>query len=369
LPANREESDPAVSWLRLEKPSADGRALSFHERFFNSNYPKYVFGINGFTDALLGQVNIDGLVDEFSSLSEYRGVPLVSLDEIPNNALVVNVVVIGKPLVAEKKLSQFGFEHLSYFNLLNTRTVNLPPVDYQEGAQSEIHTNLEKHQWLYKKLEDNTSRNQLQNILNFRLTKDLRFMRGFSAAEEFQYFEEFLKLAPTGEVFVDVGGYDGATTAEFIRRVDAYDQIYFFEPDAKNMALAKQLLSGHSDIKYFDLGLAEKSKKLKFDEAGAATRLGNRGSTTVQVRALDEVIGSPVSFIKMDIEGGEALALRGATRTISRYHPRLAIAGYHKPSDLWEISELILSIREDYSVYLRHYTEGISETVLFFIPK
>lgn len=49
-------------------------------------------------------------------------------------------------------------------------------------------------------------------------------------------------------------------------------------------------------------------------------------------------------------------------------HPKIAISVYHKSSDFRKIPEQILSIRSDYKIYLRHYTESIYETVMFFIP-
>ena len=70
----------------------------------------------------------------------------------------------------------------------------------------------------------------------------------------------------------------------------------------------------------------------------------------------------------MDIEGSELDAIEGAKNLISLNHPRLAICVYHNAGDFWKIPQRILSIRSDYRIYLRHYTESIYETVMFFIP-
>jgi FkbM family methyltransferase len=53
-------------------------------------------------------------------------------------------------------------------------------------------------------------------------------------------------------------------------------------------------------------------------------------------------LGLPkVDFIKMDIEGAEPNALRGARGTLERWHPKLSISAYHKPNDPVEIPQVI----------------------------
>lgn len=53
---------------------------------------------------------------------------------------------------------------------------------------------------------------------------------------------------------------------------------------------------------------------------------------------------------------------------ILKDYPKLAICCYHKFDDLWKIPEQVLAMRDDYSIYLRHYTNGLHETVMYFIP-
>ena len=74
-----------------------------------------------------------------------------------------------------------------------------------------------------------------------------------------------------------------------------------------------------------------------------------------------------ITFLKMDIEGSELAALRGAERIIREQRPKLAICVYHKPEDLREIPSLLLSYHPDYKLYLRHYSINETETVLYAI--
>jgi hypothetical protein len=73
----------------------------------------------------------------------------------------------------------------------------------------------------------------------------------------------------------------------------------------------------------------------------------------------------------MDIEGAEQKALIGAKNIIKKFKPKMAISIYHSPFDLFKIPEIIFNIagKDTYNIYVRHYTESIYETIMFFIPK
>jgi hypothetical protein len=69
----------------------------------------------------------------------------------------------------------------------------------------------------------------------------------------------------------------------------------------------------------------------------------------------------------MDIEGAELEALKGASETIIKHKPNLAISLYHKPQDLWEIPNFIKSLRNDYKFYLRSHGHLTFDSVLYCI--
>ena len=72
-----------------------------------------------------------------------------------------------------------------------------------------------------------------------------------------------------------------------------------------------------------------------------------------------------VTFVKMDVEGAEMEALKGAVNVIKRDHPKLAICIYHKPEDLYEIPFWIHEMFPEYKLYLRHHMYCIHETVIY----
>ena len=74
-----------------------------------------------------------------------------------------------------------------------------------------------------------------------------------------------------------------------------------------------------------------------------------------------------VDFIKMDIEGSELKALKGAEQVLRRFRPKLAISLYHKVQDFYEIPIYLDGLGLGYRFYLDHYTLYAGETVLYAI--
>lgn len=73
-------------------------------------------------------------------------------------------------------------------------------------------------------------------------------------------------------------------------------------------------------------------------------------------------------MIKMDIEGAELDALRGATETIRTARPILAVCAYHKCEHLWTLPSTISAVLPEYQISLRRYAEECWEMVYYAIP-
>ena len=167
---------------------------------------------------------------------------------------------------------------------------------------------------------------------------------------------------------MDVGGFDGYTSAEFVRLCPDYHSVYIFEPEPENGARCASRLAAYQNVEILPFGAGRETSTLRFSSDGSASAVKEDGEFEIQIRRIDDVIRDTPSFIKIDIEGSELMALEGARATISASQPVLAIAAYHRPSDMWNIPEYILGLNEDYKVFIRHYTESIYETVMYFVP-
>jgi len=356
--------------MKIDTYYKSEKAVQFCENFIKNpdNKPRYIFGRNEYAESIASFVNVDGFVDDFTEEESYLDKPIIKAESIPSDSLVV-VVVLGRPLTAKNRLDNFGIANLDYFSFYKYSGLNIMPVTFWNEFQEDYLKNTNKYNRVYDLLVDEDSKLIFSRLINFRLSGDLKYMEGFSDIQYRQYFEDFLCLKPEGEIFVDVGGYDGNTTIEFINRYPGFEAIHFFEPDATNMSMAKERLESYSNVHFHQVGLSNKTQTLRFQSYGSSSKVSKDGNVEVTVDTLDNIVSQPFTFIKLDIEGAEGEALEGGKNSIRKYHPKIAVCAYHKGDDLRRIPEQILSYRSDYNLFLRHYTEGVVETVMFFVPK
>jgi FkbM family methyltransferase len=329
---------------------------------------RFVFGQNVYTKAITSVVPVSAVVDDYTQNADFNGIPILRLKNIPHDAFVLSTAG-GRPLTVRRMLEERQVRNIDYFKFRRWSGLDLPEAVFNEDFQYYLQRDKDKLEWLFSILEDDESRKTLSKLMMFRASYDLDYLEGFSERQECQYFEDFMRLDEGKQVFVDIGGFDGATAEEFIRRCPSYDSIYVLEPEPINFRRCQEKLAGRRDLVVLPYGAGDENVSLKFSSQGSASRLSDDGEITVEVRLLDELIQVKPTFIKMDIEGAELKALKGATRSITEHGPTLAICVYHRPTDFWEIPKAVLALHSEYRVFIRHYTECIYETVMYFVPK
>lgn len=178
-----------------------------------------------------------------------------------------------------------------------------------------------------------------------------------------------------GEYFVDAGGFDGLTTLAFLNWCSGNGYSYCFEADSKNIGVLKENLRDNDRCEIIQKalwsGTADLYMKMEGNCGSAVTDQSmDDGGQKVSAVALDDILGDQlVTFIKMDIEGAELEAIRGARHIIQNQHPKLAVSIYHKYEDIWTIPSQIIEYDSGYQFYLRHYSFSDYDTVLYAIPQ
>lgn len=189
---------------------------------------------------------------------------------------------------------------------------------------------------------------------------------------QIQYFDlPQMLLGKEDEYFVDAGAFDGETSKNFFRHCEQ-GHSYVFEPNPEQFDTVREALRAWEDrVELFPYACYDENATLSFDNEyihASGSRISEAGKVKIPARRLDDVLaGRKVTLIKMDIEGSELAALRGAEQIIREQRPKLAICIYHKPEDMWEIPSLILQYNPSYKLYIRHYSITNSETVLYAI--
>ena len=157
-----------------------------------------------------------------------------------------------------------------------------------------------------------------------------------------QYYPEDIFKIDSGMTFVDCGAYDGDTMEEF-------------------ELINKGVYSANTTLN-FEI-TADQTGSYIFEDKDETA---DKNIVSIETLKLDDYV-TEADYIKMDIEGSELEALKGAAELLKRCKPKLAICIYHKLDHYTDIAEYILSLNLGYKLYVRHYTTYIYETVLYAI--
>jgi FkbM family methyltransferase len=190
------------------------------------------------------------------------------------------------------------------------------------------------------------------------------------------YFPHDLCRLSDEEVFLDCGAFDGDTLQAFLTEAAGRFRGYIaFEPDPVNFGRLReavaQLPGGRRDaITLYEAATGAADSVASFAAGDGLSSHVGQGNLEVQCYALDSILArTPVTYLKMDIEGSERETLQGARRLIETCRPVLAVSCYHRQDDLWRIPSSIAQMVDDYRFYLRPHTKEIWDTVCYAIPR
>ncbi len=178
------------------------------------------------------------------------------------------------------------------------------------------------------------------------------------------------------DVVVDAGAFTGDTVSDIIRRFGrGFGAVHCFEPNKENAENLKAFVKKNkltNKVIIHVSGLSDRAETMYFSGEGVgyhATTAEDPAGEKISTVTLDgALLRQHVDVIKMDIEGFEPKAIRGATEIIRRDTPRLAICIYHEPEHFWEIPLMLAKLLPSYTFYLRHHSLGRLETVWYASP-
>lgn len=225
--------------------------------------------------------------------------------------------------------------------------------------------------YLKRLFTDQHSLKVLEGIVKFRESLDPVDL----VSSDFNQYRHPIVRVARGDCVIDAGAWTGDSAESFSKDVGSVGQVLCFEPDED----AQTQIPSRHNVRVIAAALSDFSGEgiLQQPEPlwDGANRSGGMlvgdksgSGKAVECVTLDELELQACSAIKMDIEGSEGAAIRGAQVTIRRFRPQLMISAYHRFDDLYVLPRQISEIAP-YRFFLGHHSEAVIETVLYGDPQ
>jgi len=292
---------------------------------------------------------------------------LTELKELSQEEILKNIKANFS--IQDEKVRRYIENYLTvypYWGSLNVANNDFTAFEIRAEA---LHNHWSDYLWLYQKLEDYRSRKILFAILSNLYWFDYETLHNLRDLVWPDYFDLDIVKCDKKEVLVDLGAYTGDTVNDFISIYGQnYKKIYCYEITPDNFSKLMENTSKYPNIQCIMKGVGKENKKMKiaFNKFDMSSNvLSNKedspygdmaDSLAIDAVTIDSDIKEPVTFIKMDIEGGEQNAIIGCTEHIKKDRPKLAISVYHNNEDLWKIPRMIDEIGNgEYKLWLRYH--------------
>ena len=213
---------------------------------------------------------------------------------------------------------------------------------------------------------------------DLRLYAGAEFLYALMRDPQYVYTTNTVRIAvETGDYVMDCGACFGDMALVFADAVGPSGKVFAFEPHPRIAELCAYNFSLNERLQD-SLTLAKKAvsetvgEELSFTLAGPGSSLSDIAGTqvvAVTTTTIDHEVARNnlprLDFIKMDVEGAELQALRGAVHSIRKFKPNLAISLYHKRSAFTLIPRFIHDLDLGYRFYMNHHYINQWETVLY----
>jgi FkbM family methyltransferase len=315
-------------------------------------------------------VHVLGFIDNDSSLHGQlvEGLPVFSPHK---DHLVGKTVVVASGRYTNEICNTLDAEGCSLFNMHELQYL-LDLGHQAEGRFRSFFSNLfsEKLKFIsaFLALDDEQSRKVYDGLISMRLCMSTRHVDDFKSPFSMEYLDDMFVQAGDLDVYIDVGAYNGDTLDRLETVLGYSKQAYLFEVEAQPYLDSMNKYKNRPEVHLLNFGLSDKLGKRAYSGQYSFDLHGNQQvlTTCIQVLPLDLLNLSEISLIKIDVEGSEGVVIAGARNTIKKARPKLAICAYHRASDYWKLISDVKAVCPDYKVGIRHYSDILDDTTLYF---
>jgi FkbM family methyltransferase len=220
---------------------------------------------------------------------------------------------------------------------------------------------------------DEESRNLYQSNIYLRATGNPALLPG--RPHENTYLPPTFFEVQRDECFVDCGATAGEMAQDVLRKAGPqFSTFHAIEADHLSYRRLGDFVDAlPQDVKkkfsLYNVAVGLEKGEVHFSHTGGTGSKISEEGEAVHCTPLDELFADvPITFLKMDIEGAEYDALRGAKQVLQRDQPILAICVYHTQNDIWRIPLLVKESLPEHKLFLRAYEGDGFQNVLFAVP-
>lgn len=165
----------------------------------------------------------------------------------------------------------------------------------------------------------------------------------------YQVYEQFFEVKK-GDKVIDVGANVGIFAIKAAKKTGNKGFVIAIEPEPNNLALLYENVKGFNNVMVVPKVAGNSKGKAKLYTANTSADHSimydhGHGYLDVEMDTLDNIILElkliKVDFIKIDVEGAELEVLKGAEKLFKTHDVKIAIAAYHYPEEISEISQFL----------------------------
>jgi len=293
---------------------------------------------------------------KYKNKKSFLGKKIYTLESILKNINKYKII-IGFPNYPKviKKFKNLNLENFIIIDVPDFLNIPKKFMDY-----SFIKKNRVKLEKAYNLLDDKLSKRTFINSINTKLTGDVKYLFPQVRFDHLYFTKENFPRKKQ-EVLLDVGGYNGDSIKDLHNITSGnYNHIISLEPFPK---MFKDLKSTIKDLKIknrcspIQIGAWSKKTELSFTKTinNIDSKIEKKGNFKINVDRIDSIlskINHSVTFIKLDINGAEFNALKGASETIKKNKPFIAVK-MHVKEDFYRIPILLKKISPTIKLKLR----------------
>lgn len=317
---------------------------------------------------------IEAFLDRSPKVPDIAGIPVMTLEDYlraQHGKTRQIIIAMYNPTHSIKEvivnLKQHSFLEIitmwSYKNQFLDAKIPHPDYFLTESKIANAKKHIEK---TYPLLSDQKSRDILASVFEFRSTGNYEILLDYTSD---QYVPSDLSRWPQKLRYIDCGAYTGDTIRLMMKNGYAFEAIAAFEPDLTVFNKLVSLIKDKPCIA-FPCGVGSENKQYNFEKSvSGGSHVSPSGKDSILIVRLDDALPNfKPNFIKMDVEGAERDALKGAGHILRACRPHMAIAIYHKSDDLWMIIDYLTELNLDYKFYIRSHLFNSYELVLYAYP-